>query len=328
MEVFRTVWQTPLVERPIDLKEPIVSVGSCFAERIGGWLWAHKLPVMVNPFGTLYNPISVSHLLQCCLTGQLPDEQYYIERDGLWMHYDLHSKHYATTQKDLQDRLQQVVQRTGQFLRQSRWLFITLGTANAYHLNANNHVVANCHKMPQGLFTKKLLPLERITQTLQQTLEAIKTAVPDIEVIITVSPVRHIKDGIPQNSVSKATLRLAAHQLQEQAPWIHYYPAYELLMDDLRDYRFYESDMVHPSGDATQYIRNDFAQSWLTPAAQQWLKLWGPLRQALQHRAQQPEGAAYQKFLQNTRQRLAQLQQEYAVNLQQEIQQIEQRLKG
>lgn len=328
MEQFRTSFHIPATPLPFHLQTPIFSVGSCFANAMGQRLQQNKFKVRVNPFGVIFNPLSIFKLLNASVqpthANALIDEAMMTERQGIWYHYDLHSDFHAETPSTLAQQLKQRLRDTHQFLANTQVVILTLGTAYAYFLKTNQIIVANCHKVPQKFFDKRLLTIEEITQEFEHTYDALKTLNPKLQVILTVSPVRHIKDTLPLNQVSKSTLRLACHQISEKFDQVTYFPAYELLMDDLRDYRFFKADMIHPTSVAEDYIWAKFSQTFMNESTQEFLKHWGKIKQALNHRSFQPSSAAHQKFLHKLAQQLKALSTQIDVSA--ELAQVEQQM--
>ena len=309
----------------ITLSHRLFCVGSCFAQRMGQRWSDHKFTTLINPFGTLYNPVSVFRLIGHALNGGLPDSSAYVEREGAYFHYDFHSEIYASRQEDLQQTIQDTLSQTQAFLSTADWIIITLGSAFAYERLETGQVVANCHKQPGNLFRKRLLTLaemEASFRALQTALDAIN---PKIHYLFTVSPVRHLRDTLEQNSVSKATLRLAVYQWCQQHPErLHYFPSYEIMLDELRDYRYYTADMLHPSPVAEDYIWNQLTRTYLDKEAQDFLAQWTKIRAALHHRPFRPASPAHQQFLRNTLDQLKQLNQK--VDVYTEITYLEQQL--
>lgn len=288
----------------IGIHDRIVTVGSCFAEVIGGQLADHKLAVTNNPFGTVFNPVSISKLLVMALREQMPDERLYIERDGTWFHHDFHSSHWAYSREALQNRLMVVLSETGTALREANWLLLTLGSAVVYRHIDSGQVVANCHKVPGHRFEKYLYQIDHLRAEFNTLLRVLRRANPRLQVLLTVSPVRHTRDTLPLNSASKATLRLLAHELTVWNESMHYFPAFEIMQDDLRDYRFYEADMIHPNAQAQDYIFRKFAHSAFDTDLCTFVGEWAGIRKALNHRALYGSTDAQRRFLTQTLVRL------------------------
>ena len=323
--MFRTpVNPTPLLD-PIRLEDHLLCIGSCFAQVMGRRFEENKFMTCINPFGIVYNPISVCQLLQSTVQEKLPAASTYLERDGLHFNYLFHSDFHAPIQAALQAQIALAMTDTREFLRTTDWLIITLGTAFYYEHTATRQVVANCHKMPARTFQKQRLEPSQIVEAFEELLPKMQAFNPTLRYLFTVSPVRHVRDTLVQNSVSKAALRLAVDQLQQQHPdKIHYFPSYEIMLDDLRDYRFYTADMLHPSEVAEEYIWDKLVHSCLAPEVVDFLLEWRPLQRAMQHRPFHPTSAAHQQFLRRTLQQLKQLSDK--VDVHNEIQHLEQQL--
>ncbi len=281
---FHTEFSPEALPCRIGMKSRIVTLGSCFAEVMGQRLVDHKLTVLNNPFGTIFNPVSIAKLLTMALQGTMPDENRYLERDGVWFHYDFHSSVWATSQGELRDTLKATLATTASAIRQTDFLLLTLGSAVVYRHIETGKVVANCHKMPGALFERYLYHIDHLRDDMTRLLKTLHKANPRLKVLFTVSPVRHTRDTLPLNSVSKSTLRVIAHELTVWNNWVHYFPAYELMMDDLRDYRFYEADMIHPNIQAHDYIFSKFAESAFDTDLRGFMTEWAQIRKSLAHR--------------------------------------------
>ena len=294
---FRTELKLQAVKSPIQVQEPILALGSCFAQNISEKLQNLGYHLEINPFGLIYNPLSLSYSLETLLSSRLWTEQDLVFYQGQWHSWSHHGHFSQANSQDALNQINQTLEQARQTLARTKYLFLTLGTAWAYTLD-NGQIVNNCHKFPAQHFQRQFLSLDQITQSLGTVLQKIKAQNPQIQVLFTLSPIRHLKDGLIENQRSKASLLLAIHQLIELYPsWIHYFPAYELLLDDLRDYRYYAEDMLHPSPLAQAYIFQQFEQTWLEPKAAPLRKALHKLQLALAHRPKQGEGLEYQNFL-------------------------------
>ncbi|WP_420146871.1 GSCFA domain-containing protein [Spirosoma sp.] len=281
---FHTEFSLESLPNRIELNSQIVTIGSCFADVMGHRLADHKLTVLNNPFGTIFNPVSIAKLLTLGLHSKNPDETGYVERDGVWFHYDFHSSIWANSREELKEKLTACLTQTADSLRNADFLFLTLGSAVVYRHIETGKVVANCHKMPGTLFEKYLYQIDHLRDELTRVLKTLRRANPRLTVIITVSPVRHTRDTLPLNNVSKSMLRVLAHELTIWNDWVSYFPAYELMMDDLRDYRFYEADMIHPNSQAQDYIFGKFAESAFGADLRKFVAEWTKIRKSLAHR--------------------------------------------
>ncbi|UFH56926.1 GSCFA domain-containing protein [Spirosoma sp. KNUC1025] len=295
---FHTEFSPETLPHRIGLNSQIVTVGSCFADVIGRRLIDHKLNVLNNPFGTIFNPISITKLLTMALLGISPDENHYVERDGIWFHYDFHSSLWANSRSDLHGKLTDCLTQTADSIRKADFLFLTLGSAVVYRHIETGKVVANCHKMPGTLFEKYLYQIDHLREEMTRLLKSLRKANPNLKIILTVSPVRHTRDTLPLNSVSKSMLRVIAHELSIWNSWVCYFPAYELMLDDLRDYRFYEADMIHPNAQAQEYIFEKFSESAFDTDLRNFIKEWAQIHKSLAHRPLHGNGSlAHQQFL-------------------------------
>lgn len=284
----------------------ILSLGSCFSENIGNKLAENKFPILNNPFGIVFHPLSIAKLLQLSIDKNAlavffeQVQHRFIQREETWFHYDFHSDFSASSQEELQSKIETQSTEVANFLQKTDILLITWGTAWAYELQSDEKFVANCHKIPAKHFEKKLLAIQEIIEAYQQLLAILWQIRPDLKIILTVSPVRHIKDTLPLNSVSKSILRLASHQLSEANENVLYFPSFEILMDDLRDYRFYEADLLHPNQTAIHYIWEVFSNTFFSSKTQDLLQQWQKVKKALAHRSFHPESEAHQSFLRKT----------------------------
>ena len=301
MDQFRTTFAIPSAPFQVNLQTPVLSMGSCFANAMGQRLQQNKFTTSINPFGVIFNPLSIFKLLDASLADEdspgLSEDDSMTEHQGVWYHYDVHSDFWANERGVLNDKIQATLNNARHFLKIAKILILTFGTAYGYFLKKSNSIVANCHKVPQKFFEKRLLNIDEIAAGFSDLYKKLKEVNPDLQVILTVSPVRHIKDTIPLNQVSKSVLRVACHQITQEFPNIIYFPAYELLLDDLRDYRFFEADMIHPAAIAEDYIWDKFVQCFMNADTQDFLKQWRKTRQALNHRSFHPKSEAHQKFL-------------------------------
>ncbi|QDK79909.1 GSCFA domain-containing protein [Spirosoma sp. KCTC 42546] len=295
---FHTEFSPEALPYRIGLNSQIVTIGSCFAEVMGQRLIDNKLTVLNNPFGTLFNPISIAKLLTMALRGNTPDEDLYCERDGIWFHYDFHSSLWATTQNELRDKLAACLGQTADAIRKADYLFLTLGSAMVYRHIQTGKVVANCHKMPGSLFEKYLYQIDHIRDDLTRLLKTLHKVNAKLKVVLTVSPVRHTRDTLPLNSASKSILRVVTHELAVWNDWITYFPAFEFMMDDLRDYRFYEADLIHPNKQAHDYIFGKFAESAFDPELRSFVTKWAQISRSLAHRPLYTDNSlAHRQFL-------------------------------
>lgn len=274
-------------------------IGSCFTENVGDHLKELKFPVSINPFGILYNPVSVAGCLHRLLTGKPYSQEELFEYNGLWHSYSHHGRFSSPTAANTLTAINTALASGSDALREAGFLLITLGTAWVYELRATGQTVANCHKVPAREFHRYRLSVAETVSTLKDALDAIWSLNPGLRVILTISPVRHYQDGAIENQLSKAVLLLAADALVSGygRDKCAYFPAYEIMMDELRDYRFYQPDMVHPSPVAVDYIREKFCEAFFTPEALALAQEITGVRKALSHRPLNPSTDAFQRFL-------------------------------
>lgn len=312
MKDFRTV--LPVLSQEIKIKHQsgVCLMGSCFTEHIGQKLDEAKFKILQNPFGILYNPFSIAQSLERVVTNQPFALGDLVEQNGRWVSFAHHSR-YADLDASLAlKKMNESLDAAHHFLKKAKVLFISLGTAKLYRLKETNQVVANCHKFPAASFDYFLAEKQDVVDILAQALNALKKFNPALNIIFTVSPVRHLKDGFVENQRSKSTLILAVKDLQEQYDHVGYFPSYELMLDDLRDYRFYESDMVHPNQLAIAYIFDYFDRIYFDENTRNINRQIRKIREAVQHRPFNPAGKAYQTHVKRTLQKIQAFKKEYA----------------
>lgn len=322
--MFRTEILVSHSEQKITHKDPIFTIGSCFSDCMGSKLRDFKFQALANPFGTVYNPISIVKLLEYIIRNQTPEEQTYLENQGLYANYDFHSSFSAVEKETVSDRIKLSLKQSGYFLKDAKWLIVTLGTSWVYERLDTGDIVSNCHKLPARLFNRRLLTQDQIIAPLEPQLAKLKALNPQLEVILTVSPVRHLKDTLPQNNVSKSILRLVCERLINENAYMHYFPSFEIMMDDLRDYRFYKSDMIHPNQDAEDYIWGKFSDAFFDQTTLEINKEWAKIRAALNHRPFNPSSSQHQQFIKQTIERILQLEGTLDVN--EELEQLKKQL--
>jgi len=301
---FRTELPSGLSPLQLSYGQGIVAMGSCFADRIGTRLSEARLVCTVNPLGIVYNPLSLAYLLRVALGDAAMPTGTYAPHLEAWHSFALHSRLNAPDQTSWQRGVEASFARLGRALTGAQVLMLTFGTALVYRRHDTGEVVNNCHRYPAAFFRQDLLPLPEMLSTMYALVRLLRAQRPGLQLLLTVSPVRHIKEGLPLNSVSKASLRLLCHQLASSLEEVHYYPAYELMVDDLRDYRFYGRDLIHPSEMAEQYIWEHFCATHLSPEARDMLSRWEQVQRDLAHRPRQPGSQAHRRFLEKLRDKL------------------------
>jgi hypothetical protein len=243
-------------------------------------------------------------LLQDALIKQPIDEDLILKNQGIYKHFNYHSDISALKKTDLLAKISHSNNSCRNWLIKSHWIIITFGTAIAYRHKKLNTIVSNCHKIPAHEFDKKMLHPDDILKAFQVLYDTLKAEKSNFFIILTVSPVRHIKESLETNNVSKSILRYTCETLRSTYPEVQYFPSYEMMMDDLRDYRFYERDMLHPNASAIEYIWEAFQKSYFDVKTIQFVKEWGSIRNALQHRPFFPDSDEHQQFIRNTIQKL------------------------
>lgn len=285
----------------IGYESQIISLGSCFAENIGQKLDYFKFRQLQNPFGILFHPLAIEKLIERAV-----DERFYSKADVFfhnerWHCYDAHSELSDPSEETLLKSLNEVLDATRSHIVSASHCIITLGTAWVYRHTASYEIVANCHKVPQREFSKELLSIAEIVTSLQGIIKRIRSINPNVQFIFTVSPVRHLKDGFVENQLSKAHLIAAIHKLRKSGPMISYFPSYEIMMDELRDYRFYKRDMVHPNPLAIDYIWEKFKDVWVSEESRTTMTKIEAVQKGLRHRAFNPDSKQHQEFLSKLR---------------------------
>ena len=291
----------------------VVVMGSCFAEHIGARLSEMKWRTVVNPFGVLYNPLSIAEAMGRLISARpYTEEELTLYPHGGWSTWMHHSR-YAHPDKETALQLINGSLAIGsQMLAQADMLIVTLGTAWVYRQKETNQVVGNCHKVPERTFTRQRLTVEETVEAMVAMLAQLWEVTPSLRMIITVSPVRHLKDTLHGNQLSKATLLLAVDELCRRFPdRVHYFPAYEIVMDELRDYRFYADDMAHPSPHAVEYVWERFVEHMTHREAQDFMTQWTKVARALAHRPFRPEGEEYKEFVRQNMLRIMELKEKF-----------------
>lgn len=297
-------------EHPIAHNSKILSMGSCFAQTIGQKMKDAKFDVLINPFGTIFHPRNLADLLDHALFNDPLNEEGILEMEGLFLHYSTHSDVVGKTPQELKENYDQRLKLTKTYLEQGTHLILTLGTAWIYEHESFGRV-ANCHKKSQKLFKKSLSKLEEMEMSLWSVLDNFSRVYPNLKIILTVSPVRHIKDGIPENQLSKSILRVLCANLERRLESVSYFPAYEIMMDELRDYRFYKTDRIHPTEEAENYIWEKWKSSVFSSETQSKVTEIQKVQLELAHRPFNPENTSHQKFLQNLLAKLERLNKEF-----------------
>ena len=292
----RTEVQIPISPFSISHQHKIISFGSCFSENIGEKLHTHKFDIFNNPFGILFNPISVCSAISECLENKTYQEDELNQHNELYFSFNHHSKYAGNNKAEVVSRMNSAI-RTGQdYLASSKVLIMTFGTAWVHRIKETNEIAANCYKLPASHFKKELLSVQEIVAEVSSTLSKLKKANASIQIIATISPVRHWKDGVVENQQSKATLHLAIKELREQHENLVYFPSYEIMLDELRDYRFYADDMLHPSSLAIDYIWQKFGDAFFSPETKELNKRISHIEKEKNHKSFNPQSNDFIAF--------------------------------
>lgn len=297
---------------PIDYNSKIMSVGSCFAVNMAEKFNDFKFQNNCNPFGIIFNPVSIERLVERTVNKELFTESDIFFRNDLWHCFEVHSELSNPSKEAFLNSLNQLIDSTNQQILELTHFQITYGTAWVYRNIENNQIVANCHKVPQKQFEKQLLSVVEIEESIARTIRLLQSINPEIKIIFTVSPVRHIKDGFVENTLSKAHLISAIHSAHNpQLITYDYFPSYEIMMDELRDYRFYAEDMLHPSQVAIDYIWQRFKETSISKSAFGIMDEVEGIQKGLSHRSFNPQSESHQKFIAKLQIRITKLHSEY-----------------
>ncbi len=314
---FRTkiMLETTTDDWKIGYNDAVLLMGSCFSDAVGERMQRVALSALLNPFGTLYNPLSIAAALNRLMSGKRFSTSELFEYEGLWHSAMHHSRFSATTAEKTLEQINASFCEATMQLQKARFLILTLGAAWVYESAERGAVVANCHKLPEARFVRRLLSVDEIVSKLNNTISALQIFNPDLRIVFTVSPIRHLRDGAHGNQLSKSTLLLAVNALCEQHAHARYFPAYEIVLDELRDYRFYADDMAHPSSVAVQYVWERFAEQFFDERTKSYFPKIERLKKSLAHRPFNTETAAYADFVKRTQQQIVDIERELGVKL-------------
>jgi hypothetical protein len=325
---FRTQVELPEKETEIRHSEQILLFGSCFAENIGNLLKENKFRCDVNPFGVLYNPLSI-----VCALNQILERKEYREEDlffsgGLWHSWMHHSDFSASSSEECLERINSRLRKASEELVTADWLVMTWGTSYVYMHEDMQMVVGNCHKQPDKTFRRSRQNASVFVEECLGVLKKCRKVNPNLKVLFTVSPIRHAKDGMHGNQLSKATLLLAIDEICRSCPNCFYFPSYEIVMDELRDYRFYADDMIHLSSKAVEYIWECFCQCYFSKETQMVMNEWTEIKKAIDHKPFRPDSDAYRTFLSQIVLKMMQMKEKFPyLEVQKEMELCESRLK-
>lgn len=294
---FRTIVKPQKSEKKITVGSGVFFIGSCFAENMGSVMEESGFPVMINPYGVLYNPISLSQSLESIVDNEVIDEDALHFLQGQWHSFMHHGKFSHVDAEKVIHTINEATNKAHQFIQKCEFLVITFGTSFVYQHKELRKVVANCHKFPSDDFERYQLHVDEIVDLFKETIIRIRIVNPTIQCILSVSPVRHLRDGAQGNQLSKSTLLLAQDKLVSLFDRVDYFPAYEIMMDDLRDYRFYDSSMLQPNNVAVDYIWKRFSETYLDVSARAFYKYVQKIVRARQHRPLGTDRVMHRDFL-------------------------------
>ena len=299
MITFRTEITLPKMALQLSYRKNAMMVGSCFTENIGNHLFQNLFPILTNPCGILYNPASIAGCLELLMGGEKIREEDLFPANGVWNNFSFHSRFSHPVKEQALAIMNHSLEDAATHLQTSSHLFLTFGTSWVYRLKDNGRIAGNCHKLASGNFTRERLSVETMTEQWTELLTSLFKIYPNLQVVLTVSPVRHLKDGSYENQVSKAALFLLIDQLliRFNSPRLAYFPSYELVMDELRDYRFYDADMLHLNGVATAFVQEKFNEVFLDKESREIYRSMLTLNKALAHKPFQADSQSYSDFI-------------------------------
>ncbi len=289
----------------IDHEQSCVTMGSCFAVMIGKKLVNSKFSCTSNPLGILYNPVSLHKALDSALSGDSPDPSRVTSLHGRYVHHDYHSEIWGKSPSGLLSAIEHRSQILRDTIQSARWLILTYGTSMLHYLD--DVPVANCHKRPSRDFRHSMASYSELLEAATKSLHSLQEFNSDIRIIVSVSPVRHVKDTLPVNSVSKSKLRMLCDELSSAFEFVDYFPSFEIMMDDLRDYRYYTRDLIHPSEEAEDYIWEKFKHRYFAKETARITDDWDKVQRNLHHRPFNPNSEDHQAFLRKTLKQLEEL---------------------
>lgn len=311
MTAFRTILTIPPSNHHINHQSVCWSIGSCFAENIGQRLLDNKFQLSLNPMGIIYNPISIAETLACILNKKQFTKSDLFEHESQWHSFLHHGSFSNADPNQCLTAINTQLEEAGSLLPNLDTVLLTLGTAHCFKYMDSGKVVANCHRLPNQQFERFRLSTKQVIQALQPALEQLKAAAPKVRVLLTVSPVRYLRDGLVESNRSKASLLLAVDTLVEQLDFVSYFPAYELVTDELRDYRFFDTDMAHPSRLAIDYVYDRFQETYMKEQTLQLNRQLSQIKCAMAHRPKNTNQASQIEFKQQQRSKIQEIQNRY-----------------
>ncbi len=309
--MFQTKVEITPSEVKITYEDKIMTLGSCFAENMGKKMQDSYFETDINPFGVLYNPVSIKNSIELLLKGKLLEENNLFENRGLWQSFSHSSLFSNTTAEKCLEKINSRLKPATDIFKKLNFLIITFGTAWVFEDKKSGRVVSNCHKLPAANFIRRRLSVDEIVSEYSILINRLNDKFPDLKLIFSVSPVRHWKDGAYDNNLSKSTLLLAVEELRINFSNVLYFPAYEIQMDELRDYRYYASDMLHPSDVAVDYIWSRFSETYFDDNTRKIKKEVEQLVADLSHRPLFPDSEEFEKFKLNIEKRKTELIKKY-----------------
>lgn len=319
---FRTVAEVPKFPFTVSHQDTVLMIGSCFTESIGARLANSKFDVLVNPTGICYDPFAIANTLYRIVENAPYMENDLFYENGLWHSWDHHSRYSGEDKEQVLEFMNIHFSSFRAALKDAKVLFITFGTAWYHTLKDNDRKVANCHKVVASRFERKIAKVNELIQAWEDVIQSLRYYNPSLQIVTTVSPVRHIKNGLIGDKQSKSVLRTLCGELNQ-----HYFPSYEIMMDDLRDYRFYERDMIHPTLQARDYIWNYFVESFLTKSTKEILVMVKKINAALSHKPFHIDSVEHQKFVKKSLDQLETIQSQLPyLNFSKEIKAFESQL--
>ncbi len=310
MSTFRTIVEPAKGNFSISHITPVMLMGSCFAENIGDELKNLKFNIDINPFGVLFNPVSICRSLERLIEVKefKEDELFYYNEN--WHSFMHHSRFSFPDKNKCLQEINIRLENSFEFIRKAYFLILTFGTSWVFYNVQNDQPVSNCHKMPASNFSRRLLDVNSIVKSYESLFKSLRRLNKNLNIILTVSPARHLRDGAEENQLSKSILLLAVHELCNKG-YASYFPAYEIVLDDFRDYRFYDADMVHPSRQAIEYIFEKFSNSWLNDDTKKLNNEIKDIQKAFAHRPINPNSESFKSFSKQILEKISTLEKPY-----------------
>lgn len=302
---FRTEVEIAVSKEKIGVEDKLFSMGSCFAGELSALLSKGQLQSLNNPYGTLFNPFSINEALKKLHKSEFYTEDDLIKYNDEIISLDHHSSFNSRFLHQTLEKINKNIEAGNQFLQSSKWVIITYGSSFIYEFLPKKKLVANCHKIPAKHFEKRLLSQYEISESISESIKILKDiCTDDVQILFTVSPVRHTRDGMTQNSLSKSKIITALHDVIPQFENCQYVPVYEILMDDLRDYRYYKDDLIHPNSQAVAYIWEKFKDAFFSEETRNFVDENLKISKALEHQTDDENSPKYQEFLASIQQRI------------------------